>query len=282
MTGGAEASAASGVAIDHDGRRVLLKWHMLRRRAGEPPFSLANLREGMAAGASVEIDVRLMGDGDWICLHDDALDEETDGRGPVHALNAEAARGLRVAGADYAPPLLADVMAVVRAHAQGSACLQIDLKEPAAGLDAASVGRFAALIAPAKEFCVLSGTDWQAVERLGASVPGLTLGFDPYDMAEGRSFCTAEDIVSFMDETMAVDPRVRTFYLYHRFVDEALALGANPVALLKRKGAFVDVWTLDPSTPEIEALLPRMIEAGADQITTNDAVAMAALWERLH
>jgi hypothetical protein len=34
--------------------------------------------------------------------------------------------------------------------------------------------------------------------------------------------------------------------------------------------------------PEIETMLPRMVAAGADQITTNDPIGMARLWEALN
>ena len=60
MSRGRDNDAA--VALDHAGRRVLLKWHKLRRRAGEPPFDPANLATGLAAGASLEIDVRCLAD----------------------------------------------------------------------------------------------------------------------------------------------------------------------------------------------------------------------------
>ena len=276
-----EAADAAGVAIQAGSRPVLLKWHMLRRRHGEPPFSLRNLHDGVALGASVEIDIQLLGDGNWICLHDDVLDEETDGSGPVKAIGAAEAQRLRIAGADYAPPLLSDVVRIVAQHARGGTCVQIDLKESAVALDQTAIDNFAALVAPVAAHCLLSGTDWAAVAALGDAVPAMPLGFDPYDMAENRRFRDAADIEAFMQEVRAVSGKVRTFYLWHQFVSDALALGADPVGLLKKHGSFVDVWTLDPATPDIEALLPAMVDAGADQITTNDAVGMAALWERL-
>jgi hypothetical protein len=37
---------------------VRLKWHKLRRHPDDPPFGRANLRAGLAAGASLEIDLR--------------------------------------------------------------------------------------------------------------------------------------------------------------------------------------------------------------------------------
>ena len=95
---------AAGISLGYGGRRVLLKWHKLRRGANEPPFSLANLRAGLALGASLEIDARMLGDGTWTCLHDDVLDEETTGTGPVNAADAKAIARTRIAGASYPPP----------------------------------------------------------------------------------------------------------------------------------------------------------------------------------
>lgn len=259
----------------------MLKWHKLRRGAGEPPFSLKNLREGLRLGASLEIDARVLGDGTWVCLHDEMLDEETTGKGAVAGCDRQTIGRLRIAGASYAPPLLEDVTAEMVQTARTDACLQIDLKEPTASLTASAVRNFADVVRPVARSCLLSGTDWPAVERLAAATPGLRLGYDPYDLAETRNLPDASAIDAFMEEVLATVPDAATFYLYHRFVSRALDLGADPIAALKRNGAMVDVWTLDPDTPDIETILQRMIAAGADQITTNDPPGMARLWETL-
>lgn len=273
-------SRSDGIAISaRDGRRVWLKWHKLRRHAGEPPFDPANLRLGLAAGASLEIDVRRVADDRWVCLHDDVLDDETDGSGPVAALRSGDLARLRIRGAAYPPPLLAGIAADVARAAPSPAVLQLDLKEPAATLTDGAVREFAAAIAPIAPRCLLSGCEWEAVARLGAAVPGLRLGYDPYEVAEGRTLVTAADYEGLARETLANAPDAAMFYLYHRFVSAALDLGVNPVAIVKANGAAVDVWTLDPATPDIGRILPRMVEAGADQITTNDPLALQALWE---
>lgn len=270
--------ADQGVAIEADGRRVLLKWHKLRRAASEPPFAIANLPAGLALGASMEIDVRLIADGNWICLHDDVLDEETDGKGPVAALDATAARRLHIGGASYPPPLLTDMTAVVAAAPASDACLQLDLKEPAATLTEAGVARFAEAIAPVADRCLLSGTEYDAVTRLAAGIPGLRVGFDPCDLAETRDLTSRAAMAAFVDEVFAIAPEANAFYLYHRFVSAALRLGINPLETLKQNGAMIDVWTLDPDTPGGRDSLADAIGAGADQITTNDPPGLARLW----
>ncbi len=275
------ATGNDGVAIDAGGRRVMLKWHKLRRFAKEPPFMAANLPRGLAIGASMEIDARVLADGNWVCLHDDVLDRETTGTGPVEKADTETIRGLRLAGADFAPPLLADLAGNVAAAGDTGAVFQIDLKEPAVGLTPAAVARFAEIIAPVAGRCLLSGTEWAAVRILGDAVPDLPLGFDPLDIAEGRRLADRADMVALTEETAATAPPAVMFYLHYKFVLAALALGHNPIARLQQGGGRVDVWTLDPTTPDIGGVLARVVNAGADQITTNDPLAMAALWAEI-
>ena len=52
--------------------------------------------------------------------------------------------------------------------------------------------------------------------------------------------------------------------------------GFDWVADLHRRGAQVDAWTLDAGHPEQVGLARRLIAAGVDRITTNDAPALAA------
>jgi glycerophosphoryl diester phosphodiesterase len=225
----------------------------------------------------MEIDIRVLSDGAWVCLHDDRLDEETDGTGPVAALDSVAARRLRIAGADYAPPLLTELTAALSSASSG-VCLQIDLKEAAAGFNERAIAAFRSAVAPVAHRCLLSGTDWQAVQRLGKGIPDLRLGFDPYDIAEGRTFVSNSDFEALVAEVWRIAPDADAFYLYHAFVTAALAEGCNPIEKLKANRAMIDVWTLDPTTPDLIEILIACIAAGADQITTNDPPGMARLW----
>ena len=270
-----------GVSIAFEGRRALLKWHKLRRYHTDPPFSLANLSAGLAAGASLEIDLRVLADGSWVCLHDDVLDRETDGHGPVRAADAAAIRKLRLAGAEHAPLLLADIAREIAAAPATVACLQLDLKERREALSPTAVGSFARTVGPVAGTCLLSGTDWEAIRALGAAIPSLRLGFDPLRLAEGRDLADAETMTALIDEVAATAPEAAAFYLNHRFVMRALAMGIDPVKRLKRNGALIDIWTLDPTTPHIKEVLAAVLAAGADQVTTNDPVAMAAFWKRI-
>jgi glycerophosphoryl diester phosphodiesterase len=270
-----------GVALAVGNRRVMLKWHKLRRAADQPPFAVANLRAGLALDASLEVDVRRLADDSWVCLHDAVLEEETNGAGPVTAADADAVRSLRIAGADFAPPLLAELALAIAAAASTAACLQFDLQEPRATLTVKAVANFAAAVGPVARACLLSGGDWAAVQQLGAHVPGLRLGYDPIDEMAHRQLDTAESISAFLEEVVAMAPSAATYYLDYRFVSAAVDRGVNAVRRLQVAGAMVDIWTLDPTTPEIETVLPAMIATGADQITTNDPVGLTTLWRRL-
>jgi glycerophosphoryl diester phosphodiesterase len=269
-----------GISIVHHGRRVLLKWHMLRRRPRDPPFAMANLSVGLTAGASLEIDIRRLADDLWVCLHDDDLAGETDGAGPVSLADSAAIRRLRVIGSDGPPPLLTDVADQVGTTGFSSASLQLDLKEPLAGITDRAVSRFADAVGPIARMCVLSGTDWSAVRRLGSAIPRLRLGWDPLDLLAARAsdLVGGEAVAPFIDEMLTVAGEAAWFYLHHGFVTTALSHGVNPVARLKANGANVDVWTLDPDTPDIATVMGVVLTAGADQITTNDPLGLAELW----
>jgi len=268
---------ADAVALNHGGGRVLLKWHKLRRAARHPPFSLENLRVGVQLAASVEVDIRLLADNAWVCLHDDTLDRETDGSGPVKVIDTEAARRLRITGADYPPPLLAELTAALTDAAPGTA-LQFDLKEDVGDIGDDAIAAFHEAVAPLARHCLLSGEDWQAVRRLGAGVPGLRLGYDPCRDIEKRTFARPSDVADFAAEALETAPKADAFYLHHGLVTAGFALGVNPIAALKANSAFVDVWTLDPTTPDAARILAQVVAAGADQITTNDPPGLARLW----
>ena len=73
------------ISVTRAGRRTFLKWHRARRRGGDPAFTGRRILEGMAAGASVEVDLVLHADDGFAVLHDLSLERETTGSGPVRA-----------------------------------------------------------------------------------------------------------------------------------------------------------------------------------------------------
>src|SRR5262249_39936240 len=86
---------SKGITIDASGHRVRLKWHRLQRRPDDLAFTPQRLREGLALGASMEVDLRRHADHGFVCLHDETLDRETTGSGPIAETSAETLRGLK-------------------------------------------------------------------------------------------------------------------------------------------------------------------------------------------
>jgi hypothetical protein len=55
-------------------RTIRLKWHKLRLRLEDAPFDRRNLALGLAAGASLEVDLQPLACGRFVCLHDAELE----------------------------------------------------------------------------------------------------------------------------------------------------------------------------------------------------------------
>jgi glycerophosphoryl diester phosphodiesterase len=255
--------------LAHGGRTVRLKWHKLRQRPDDPPFARANLRAGLAAGASLEVDLRRLACGRFVCLHDAGLEGETTGHGPVAAIDAEAIGRLEMRDAAGERPLLLDELAsAVRAGpCAPGALVQLDLKDT--DLDRASCALLAAALEGIAAHFILSGCDWDAVKRLGSDVPGLALGYDPYDDA-------SNDPADAMRAIRERAPEADTVYLYRELVRAAHEQGDPLVARLRAHGHLVDCWTIDHGHPAAIADLRAAIAEGCDQITTNSAAAWAA------
>jgi glycerophosphoryl diester phosphodiesterase len=257
--------------LAHDGRTVRLKWHKLRRWPEDPPFARANLRAGLAAGASLEVDLRRLACGRFVCLHDAELEGETSGQGPVAAIDAAAIARLEMRHAPGERPLLLDELAeAVRAGpCAPDALVQLDLKVAAAELDGASRAALAAALEGVAGNFILSGCDWDAVKRLGGDIPGLALGYDPYDDA-------GDDPADAMRAIRARAPVADTIYLHRELVRASCEQGDPLVARLRAAGQRVDCWTIDHGDAAALADLRMALAAGCDQITTNSAAAWAA------
>jgi hypothetical protein len=207
------------------------------------------------------------------------LDHETTGTGAANAIDAATTRQFRIAGGDFPPPLLAELTAML-SSAVPAARLQLDLKEHLSAISPVAIANFAAAVSPVAEYCVLSSDDWRAVQLLGAGISLLRRGFDPFELADARKLDSARDLAALVAEVLEIAPTADAFYLHHGFVTTALALDFNPIEQLKANGALVDVWTLDPTTPDVGRILPSCIAAGADQVTTNDPSGLARIWRK--
>ncbi len=278
------AQAADGVAIWSGYHRVRLKWHRMKRRVGDIPFTPEILAEAMALGASSEVDLRVHGEGGFAVLHDDTLDRETSGQGPVAAASVAALRALSMRAPDGTITgervlLLDDLAALAANEAAPDALVQLDLKEDAAAITPLIVARFADVMAGVAERFILSGGDWTAVSRLASAVPGLAAGFDPCDEATLGRLVTTEDFEAFVEGALAAAPRASTIYLAYPIVLKAAALGYDIVGAFHDADRLIDAYTLNTAHPNAGATLRQLVALEVDQITTDEPIALQALFE---
>ncbi len=277
--------ANDGLVIHAGRRRVRLKWHKLRRHADDPPFHRPNLVAGLAAGASMEVDIQLMAGGLFVCLHDRTLETETNGRGPVIEADDRtiaALRQLDQAGrpTGQAPLTLRELVAILQqngAAAADGAVVQLDLKESEEALTDAAIARFAELVGPVAGLLSLSGEDWPAVRRLGGPVTGLSLGYDPTMQVMDETL-TVGDLSPLPDHVAATAPEAETIYLHHSLLRAARDRGIDLVAALQRQDRLVDCWTIGTDRSGTGAQLRLAMAAGVDQITTDTPGDLQALW----
>ena len=160
-----------GVALKGPNRPIRIKWHRLRRTAGDVDFTAARLREGLAAGASMEIDLRRHAEQGFVCLHDDVLEFETSGRGPIAAPLSNTCEALRMRGPDGPLPTSRCSCSTIWSRSRRGhpdAVVQFDLKERLADLNEATMSSFARLVSPNAGRFLLSGDDWNAVRARSA------------------------------------------------------------------------------------------------------------------
>jgi len=277
---GIEESA--GLTIEAPGRSVRLKWHRLRRRADDVVFTRHRLAEGLALGASMEVDLRLHAEGGFVCLHDERLDRETTGMGPVATAMRRSLQDLRMRRDDgipseHGPMLLGELARLASGEAHAGALIQLDLKERVDALDDAVAARFRRVVAPIAERCLLTGGDWGAVCRLAAGVAGLRRGFDPCAEDTLQRLRSPADVAAFAAAALAAAPDAAMIYLDYRVVLTADAIGADLIAAFHATGKPVDAWTLGTNSPDVLAGVQRLIALGVDQITTDEPIALEGL-----
>jgi glycerophosphoryl diester phosphodiesterase len=265
--------------ITPDGHRVALKWHRARRQAGDMAFSPARITQGLAVGASVEVDIHPLACGDWAVIHDATLDRETTGQGPVAAMTAADLAGAYLrdgAGASSGVPV-GTLSRLVRDAARGDigagALLQLDLKVDTDALTPGNVAGFAAAVAPIAAHLILSGGDAGAVLRL-ANAAGVAVGYDPCHAQASVDLARTGRFDAFASEALAAMPDARMIYLDRHLVALAAARGADLVAPFRAAGRQVDVYTFRDTGPADLAAARAAVALRADQITTDDPAGM--------
>jgi glycerophosphoryl diester phosphodiesterase len=272
----------AGVALRHGGRRILLKWHMLRRAPGDPPHDRSNLRTGLERGAAVEVDLQFTADGVGVCLHDATLEAETTGRGPVRERTWREVAALRQRDdrgqARAEPPLsLAEVVEEARRR-EGllPGAIQLDLK--AEELDARSIAFFRDVVGPVAGRFTVAGEDAALVERLAAAAPGVRRGYEPLRLFRDDPPREPAAFRALASRMLDAAPGAEIVYLHTGLALAGLACGEDLVARLVEAGRRVDCWTIDPHRTGVADTLRRLAGSGCDQVTTNGPEALEALW----
>ncbi|WP_345312099.1 glycerophosphodiester phosphodiesterase family protein [Gordonia alkaliphila] len=272
------------MAVTHARGTTLLKWHRARRTATDPPFTAQRIVEGLRAGASVEVDLRIHADRGFAVLHDHRLDRETTGRGAVAATPAARLRTMALRDGTGKPSghgvLLLEDLADLLADAPlpRSALLQLDYKQEARDLDARSVAAFAAATAPIDEHLILSCGDADAVRILTDAAPGVAVGFDPcHRGAAGRALASG-DFAGFVDRACLASPRATTIYLEIPLVLGAADAGFDLIGAFGARGRAVDAYTLGgAANVGMVPIVAGLLELGVDQLTVDDPEGLLAL-----
>jgi glycerophosphoryl diester phosphodiesterase len=237
--------------------------------------------------------------------HDETLDRETTGRGPLRSVSTAEFRRLRLRDSDEPPATLADVVEALR-HVQRPLKVQVDFKDAlpvAAEVAAAFLAALAPLRAnPHLEVIVGCLADWN-LRMLRRMDPTLAVGLDfaLYLDSPGQEplrLPTRINAYGYLDDhplgyrrflpvQLYLEDRIEALinllpganevYLGKAFVQQALRDGVNPVALIHRTrpGMLVDVWTINADDPDFPSSLAAALGAGAGQITTDTAVRVA-------
>jgi glycerophosphoryl diester phosphodiesterase len=277
------------ISVTRDGHRTFLKWHRARRRASDPVFTGRRILEGMALGASVEVDLVVHGGHGFAVLHDHkSISRETTGQGSARSLSAAQLRALRLRGNDGAPiadhvMLLEDLCALLeKSPPHRSALLQLDYKEDLSALDPVTIASFTRSTAPVARSMIVSGGDAEAIRALTASVPGMQKGYDPSDaLEEGRAY-SAKELQRFVDDAIAIAPDADLIYLYWQIVTLAADAGFDIVEAFHRHGKRIDAWTIKTADATTLPAVERLLSLKVDQITTDDPEGLIALLEPAH
>ncbi len=272
--------------MTRNGHRTFLKWHRGRRRLGDPVFTGARILEGMALGASVEVDLVVTGDGGFAVLHDLTLDRETTGSGPVAAASDATIRTLRLRGNDGQPidapvMLLDDLCALMaRADVPAEALLQLDYKQDETVLDARALANFVRATGPVATNLIVSSGSAPALAMLAAAVPGLRSGYDATDEASFRTALAAGTLQGWVDRAIEAAPGAQMIYLHYDLVLGADDSGFDLVDAFHRHGRTIDAWTIRTTDERSVALVRRLLALRVDQITTDDPEGLAAALDR--
>ena len=106
-------------------------------------------------------------------------------------------------------------------------------------------------------------------------------GFDPLAFYPPSLRLDAKGFRSVAARTLATARAASIYYLEAELIFAALAQDVDLVQEVTGAGAQVDAWTIDADHPHLNDVLQRLIDAGCDQITSNDPEHLSRLIDGL-
>lgn len=277
---------AEPVAILSGAHRCRLKWHRAKRHATDTAFTADRIRQGLLAGAVVEVDLNPLAHGGWVILHDPTLDRETTGAGPVGTISEADLATLRLrdnAGRPTPHPVasLGALSRDLAAHPLPlGGHLQLDLKVGAESLTPGHIHGFVRDVAPIAGHVILSGGDALAVRRL-ADASGVGVGFDPCHSGAMLDLAASRAFDAFVGEAVAAVPDARIIYLHRALVRQVDLWGCDLIAAFRASQRDVDVYTFESAAPTCIQEIKRLLDLKANQVTTDDPTAIARAFDKI-
>jgi glycerophosphoryl diester phosphodiesterase len=244
-----------------------------------------------------EIDVRALGDGEFVVLHDDRFDRLTDATGFVR--EATAVEATRAKFTDGTHPLLFSEAIELIAKNEYPLRVELDLKDlaPYTRPQAEALAR---AVQPLKERGHFScPADWN-LRRLLMVDPTLSVSLNPHcyidteldddvrlpigaygyrdahPLARQRVSTTADYLRDRFGGIMRLVPGISEAHLRVEMFEHILDDGVADIAeVFHSLGLKLDVWTLDAGTPRWQERLARIAGAGVDIVTTNTPIRLA-------
>ncbi len=283
----------------------LLVHHAANRGDDYPHNSLGGLRHCLETGARVvEVDINPLRDNDLALLHDDLLENSTNGSGSVYATTTDEVRSLhyvhRGVVTNERVGLLSEAVSLIQDYAHFQE-LQLDLKVGTPSTDTI-LRRLLQIVEPAKERVrVTSAADW-TLRRLRALDADIPLGFDPllylevknpgekvppfrlgaygywddHPLATRRWGTPADYLAARAEALWTQAPANAAWYIRASLLARVIDDGFDWIEYLHVRSAWVDAWTLDVDQVGHLELAQQLIVAGIDRITTNNAPRLAA------
>lgn len=277
---------AQGLEILHEGHRTRLKWHRLRKRFADPLFSAEVMAEGFTVGASMELDMRVRGDGGFVVLHDKRLDGETTGHGPIAGKSIADLSDIRMQDGGR-PLILSEDLAAMMQSTHPSALLQFDMKDDFEAIGARGIRHLAEHFRDIAAAVIISGGSLDLIVAVKEKLPELLRGIDPSDkLYDIRKVGGWKAVEMELRADLRGPTESDTIYLHWSLILNAAKEGLDMIGLCRDEGKRVDAWTFTLRDPEAGfseeewTNFSALMALKPDQITTDEAPATERAWRR--